>query len=75
MTRKDWDRLSPSAAKGVVRRIGRASRTAQQWEKSMQEVVPGTPAVTTTTHPECHTMWMGMWMAWHRGQVISGSAR
>lgn len=72
MTRQDWDRLTPSAARRVVKRIGRASRTAQQWEKSVREVVPDGPAVTTTTHPDCDTMWMGMWMAWHRGTVING---
>ncbi len=72
MTSRDWDKLSPGQAKQLVGRIARQSRTAAQWEKAMQEVVPNGPAIHAVTWV-LTSCWNGMWMAWHRGEVISGT--
>lgn len=70
MTNQEWNRLTPAEAKGVVVSLARMSQNAAAWETAMAEEIPGN-TTTTTTDPSGQ-MWMGMWMAFHRGQVISG---
>lgn len=68
ISQEAWNILSPDEAKAYVANMARSSRNAAEWERRMNVEIPG----STTTTTSYMSMWMGMWMAGHRGEILQG---